>query len=131
MRITILLLLSFLPLFIMAQRKKEKEKDHRKENFEQTGRPGENYRYTSGKSVYNPETGKYELVEGEWKKQAEEYSYDPKQFKKAKYKSRVYGNPFRRLFKIKPKSAKPATTPGDKKGEEKKEKPFTTGEEKK
>lgn len=113
-----------------GQKKKAKDKDYRKENFEQTGRPGEHYRYKSPNTVYNPQTGKYELMESEWKKQPDEYTYDPKKFRKAKHKSRIYGgNPLKRLFKIKPRGAKPGDGKEDK--EQEKDKPFTTGEEKK
>lgn len=104
----------------------QKEKDHKKENEKAIDKPGKNYTYTSGSSRYNPQTGKYEPIEGEWKKQPEQYSYDPKEWGKPKHKKSVYGrNPIKRLFKIKPKSAKPETQPT-----EKKEAPFTTGEEK-
>lgn len=114
---------------LFAQRKKGKPKDYRKENFEQTGRPGDKYTYTSGSSVYNPQTGKYESKEGEWKKQPDAYQYSPKEWSKPKHKRSVYGkNPIRRLFKIKPRSAKPGDKPSDQPG--KKETPFTTGEEK-
>lgn len=119
----------FFPVFLLALGPVfgQKQKDYRKENFKSTGRPGDNYTYTSGSSVYNPQTGKYEPKEGEWKKQPEQYSYDPKEWSKPKHKRSVYGkNPIRRLFKIKPKSVKPGEAPPDKK-----ETPFTTGEEKK
>lgn len=107
----------------------QKEKDHRKENFKSTGRPGDKYTYTPGTERFNPETGKREASEGEWKKQPDEYSFDPKKWSKAKHKKSIYGkNPIKRLFKIKPKSAKPDAAPSDK--EEKRDKPFTTGEEK-
>lgn len=111
--------------FLFAQ----KEKDYKKENEKAIDKPGSNYTHTSGTSRYNPKTGKYEPVDGEWKKQPEEYHYDPKEWSKPKHKKSVYGkNPIRRLFKIKPKSAKLETAPSDKK--DKKETPFTTGEEK-
>lgn len=100
------------------------DKDHRKENYKSIGRPGDNYTYTSGSSEYNPATGKHETVEGKWKKQPDEYQYNPRAWRKPKHKSRVYGkNPLKRLFKMKPKSAKPSGHPSDK------EAPFTTGDE--
>ncbi len=111
---------------LIAQPEKTKDKDLKKENEKFIGKPGKNYNYLSGTSRYNPKTGKYETVEGEWKKQPDEFQYDPKEWSKPKHKSRVYGkNPLRRLFKIKPKGekGKQAPVPSDKK-----ETPFTTGE---
>ena len=106
----------------------QKEKDWKKENEKETDKPGNHYTYSSGSVRYNPKTGKYESVEGEWKKQPEETQYDPKKWGKPKFKRHVYGkNPLRRLFKIKPKSPKPEANPDN----PEKEKPFTTGEEKK
>lgn len=113
----------------------QKERDFKKENEKATGKPGRDYNYTSGRFVYNPQTGKYEPVEEKWTRQPDEYHYDPKEWSKPKHKKSVYGkNPLKRLFKIKPKSGggKPDAAPSDKESpSDKTSKPFTTGEEKK
>ena len=109
---------------LLAQKKNNK--DPKKENEKLTEKPGRHYTYTVGSSRFNPETGKYEPVEGEWKKQPEQYAHDPQEWKKPKHSRAVYGkNPIKRLFRIKPKTAKPETTPSDK------QKSYTTGEEEK
>ena len=65
--------------------------------------------------IWNSQTQKWEYVDDDWRKQAAEYRYDPKKWKKSKYRSRVKAR-----IKHKPKGKGKEKKSKEKKSSEKK-----------